>query len=455
MKRPALVLVLLACLQAPRAQQLDDVRFYNLEKEYRPTVTFVYKVMNAEALELRQIVKDMLSIHGTLYVNEKTNELYITDVPEKIEDLKTAIAGLDEKDLKAGNNLASELIYLKHQNVTEVVDIIRHKLSPEGTIIEVPHLNAFTVTDVPSKIAEVLELLEKIDVAGPHIAIEITIVEFNDERFSRLGINLFNWLQGLGARVEVYGDDIAKLDEMGDAGNVQVHSRAVPDIPARSPLRDAEKDKPYLLAAQLSVSDIVAFICENADGSVLANTRIVTTNNKSASIAAREVIPFRYQESPLAHLDPRENAVTAGLQVSVLPTLQEDSLINLRILPVIGDLTGWSPKGMPIVFERSLSTEVKVRDNSIFVLGGLRKREAVDVRRGVPGLKEVPVLKYLFSIKQKIILEREVLVFIKPTTHVSPELDRKQVQGLMHRYEAAVGNSKARRRRGKGAGSGK
>ena len=65
------------------------------------------------------------------------------------------------------------------------------------------------------------------------------------------------------------------------------------------------------------------------------------------------------------------NATALG----VTPTLQQDSLINLKIRPSIGDLTGWTPDGYPIVFERSLNTEVNVKDNTIFVLGGLKKKE--------------------------------------------------------------------------------
>ena len=197
------------------AQNLKDVKFYNLEKEYRQTETFVYKVEKASALELKQIVHDMLSIYGSLYVNEQTNQLYITDVPEKIADLKKVIVGLDMGGLKAGNNLTSKVIYLQHENVAELSEIIRHKLSPDGTLFEVPYLNAISITDVPSKIAEVEDLVGMLDVPGAHIAIEITAVEFNDERFSRLGINVFNWLQGLSVHADLHGTSPRDLQTAG------------------------------------------------------------------------------------------------------------------------------------------------------------------------------------------------------------------------------------------------
>lgn len=433
MKLKCFLVVFGAVVCGVSGQDLKDVKFYNLEKEYRQTETYVYKVKSAKALELKQIVGDMLSIYGSLYVNEETNELYITDVPEKISDVKVVVEKLDIEGIKAGNNLSSKIVYLKHENVSELSSIIRHKLSVDGTLFEVPYLNAVAITDVPSKIQEVESLVALLDVPGPHIAIEITVVEFNDERFSSLGINVFNWLQGLSVRGDFHADGISSLDKSGTA--ISVRPRTEPPLTKQENIRADDLNNNFHLSSELRVGDLVGFICENGDGTILANTRIVTRNNKEATISATEVIPYRFYENESAEIDRNVRQESAGIYLRVRPTIQQDSLINLAIFPIISDLTGWSPKGMPIIFQRMLSTEVKVKDNSVFVLGGLKKKENVEVRRGVPGLKDVPVLQYLFSIKQKITVERELLIFIRPTTGVSTELSSGQIDNLMKRYE--------------------
>jgi type II secretory pathway component GspD/PulD (secretin) len=432
------------------AQVPPDVKFYELEKEYRRTITYIYEVKNTQALELKQIVADMLSIYGTVYVNEKTNELYITDVEEKIGDLREILPGLDIDGLEAGNNLATEVVYLKHENASSLIELIRHKLSADGTLQEVPYLNALSITDIPSKITEVRELLTRLDVPGPHIGIEITVVEFNDEEFSKLGVNLFNWLQGLGIRADMHGDNPGDLI---NNASYTVGSRTEPRPVERGALLDQkDREMPQHLTAEFNIADLVGFICDNADGSVLANTRIVTRNNKEALISSKEVIPYRHYENDEAFRDRNQRMVSAGVYVRVLPTLQEDSLINLRIAPVVSDLTGWSPKGMPIIFERSLLTEVKVKEGAVFVLGGLKKREAVEVRRGIPVLKEIPILQYLFSVKQRDVVEREVLIFIRPSTRIDTDLSAAQVDTVLQRYRRAVGRrrrSRFDRRRGR------
>ncbi len=442
----ALAFIAATCTSTLARAQKGDIKFYNLEKEYRETQTFVYSVKNAEALELKQIVKDMLSIYGSLYVNEKNNALYITDVPEKLSDIKEVIPTLDMKDIKAGENLISKVFYLKHEKIGDISDIIKHKLSPEGRLFDVTHLNALSITDIPSKIDEVVQLLEQLDVPSPQISIDITVVDFNGERFSRLGVNIFNWLQGLS---------VGAMAGLGGPGNAQV-SAGLGTAPLIMPSHKttnsqsttlsggAQTDitsqswekggKHTILKGQVSVADLAGFIAENADGKILANTRIMTRNNKIAQIAAYERIA---QRSPdMFYPSPAAQAIhAAGLSVSVTPTLQKDSMINLKIVPSISDFSGWSPTGQPMIFDRSINTEVKVKDGAIYALGGLKKRETVWVHQGIPLLKDIPILGYLFSVKKKVTLEREVMVFVKPSTIPAETASRQAYEKMMEKFQ--------------------
>ncbi|MFC1585508.1 secretin N-terminal domain-containing protein [Fibrobacterota bacterium] len=446
MRNKLLISICLGLVFCGRTEELRDIKFYNLEKEYSKTVTHVYKVKKAQALELKQIISGMLSIYGSLYVNEKTNELYLTDTEEKINDLRQVLPALDVSGIKAGNNLVSKLVYLKHENVSEVIGTIRHKLSPDGSVFEVLNLNALIITDVSSKIEEVEQTLQLIDAPNPQIAVEITVLEFNNEHFSKLGINVFNWLQGLsvGANVGSGGPGKAEANVALGSGTPQPISGGLDNKQSTTDGSGSltstittDYGKRFYLGAQLNISDLVGFISENADGSVLANTRLITRNNKTASISAVERIPYRYAADEQSYESLGPSVVVAGTSVRVTPTLQSDSLINLSIIPSIANLTGWSPKGYPIVFERSINTEVKVKDNTIFVLGGLKKKESVEVRRGIPLLKDLPIIQYLFSVKQKVILDREVLIFIKPSTQISAAVSAESFNGLMKKYEEA------------------
>ena len=73
---PLLFILMVSCFP-PRGAGAetgrDDVKFYNLEKEYRQLKTIIFKPEKAHALELKYVIADMLSIYGSVYVNEKNN----------------------------------------------------------------------------------------------------------------------------------------------------------------------------------------------------------------------------------------------------------------------------------------------------------------------------------------------------------------------------------------------
>jgi general secretion pathway protein D len=104
----------------------------------------------------------------------------------------------------------------------------------------------------------------------------------------------------------------------------------------------------------------------------------------------------------------------AGVSLSVLPVIEADGFVDLAISPRISDLTGWTPNGMPIVFDRSMRTDVRVKDGETYVLGGLKRTELVDSVQGVPILKSLPLLGWFFSKRTRIKLERDVIVIIRP-----------------------------------------
>ena len=57
--------------------EADDLKVYNLDKEYRVTETKAFKLKNASVLEAKDIVARALSIYGALYANEEENTLYV------------------------------------------------------------------------------------------------------------------------------------------------------------------------------------------------------------------------------------------------------------------------------------------------------------------------------------------------------------------------------------------
>jgi len=395
------------------AQQ--PVHFYNVEKEYRPTQTIIFNPKNASVLELKQIVVDMISQYGSVYVNESSAELYITDVAEKIADITPVLNRLDKPGLLAGENLVTEVITLSNALAQDVRGLVVHKLSQEGLIQNVPYINALAITDIPSKIAEVRRLINTLDVVAKHVAIEVVIVEVNTDAFEQKGLELFSWLQRLQVHTH-FGMQRSSTDGQGFQPVVDVSAITpgfFPNLPV-SPGEQKAAASPLSFQSRFSLSDIVSFLTENAQGKVLASTRLVTANNKQASLSAGEVIPYQLHSNQAQLQAPIDQIGRTGIQLNVLPHLVDSQTVILKIAPSIASLNGWSPKGAPIIFNRALQTELKALNGQLLAVGGLRREETVVQRSGIPYLENIPLLKYLFSAEKTIALKRDVIIFIRP-----------------------------------------
>jgi len=55
-----------------------------------------------------------------------------------------------------------------------------------------------------------------------------------------------------------------------------------------------------------------------------------------------------------------------------------------------------------------------VKSGETAVLGGLLTRTEAEVERGIPGLKAIPVIKWLFTVKEKQSSLQNLVVFMTP-----------------------------------------
>jgi len=120
-----------------------------------------------------------------------------------------------------------------------------------------------------------------------------------------------------------------------------------------------------------------------------------------------------------------ENAITSedvrfvdvGLKLNVTPTINDDGFVTMTLKPEISEVVGSISSqggGIPQVNKTLVETTVLVKDGSTIVLGGLRKENKTQTRKGFPVLMDIPILKTLFSNTTDSIEATEIVIFITP-----------------------------------------
>ena len=131
-----------------------------------------------------------------------------------------------------------------------------------------------------------------------------------------------------------------------------------------------------------------------------------------------------------------------GVKLAVTPEVLPNDMIRLH---VVAERTFLTDPSNSVVFEFRLDTTktnvnstVTMKFGETLVLGGLSERETSKSSDGVPGLKDIPVLNYLFSQRVEREFERSILILLtprRPNYTRQAKADREKVEEDMSELE--------------------
>jgi type II secretory pathway component GspD/PulD (secretin) len=156
---------------------------------------------------------------------------------------------------------------------------------------------------------------------------------------------------------------------------------------------------------------------------VVSSPRIATLNNQRAVIkVARQDVYFDEQQSvgaistTLATYTPK--FITVGLILDVTPQIDNNGNIVLNIHPMLTEKVdvARSPSGseVPILDVREADTLVRVKEGETVIIGGLIKDRKRVSDTGTKGLMDLPIIGWIFRLKESEAQKNELVVFLTP-----------------------------------------
>ncbi len=157
---------------------------------------------------------------------------------------------------------------------------------------------------------------------------------------------------------------------------------------------------------------VLQALAEERDANIISNPRITTVDNREASILVGQEVPLMVQDEAFNTVIQLKQI---GIKLTVRPHINSDRQIELDVHPEVSDLSSQATVAGGIIINTSeADTRVLVNDGQTAVIGGLiRENEATRVR-GIPVLKDIPGLGWLFSSSSKVKQKRELIIFITP-----------------------------------------
>ena len=160
---------------------------------------------------------------------------------------------------------------------------------------------------------------------------------------------------------------------------------------------------------------------------VLQRPRIQTSHAVQADLFVGETRP--YITSTYSYLGSGPSSQYSQLQIgvtlSVLPLINQDGLVVMDIhqkIQSIGQEVIIDGNPIPATIDREANAKVSVRNRETIILGGFISDEKRKSASGVPFLKDIPILGFLFRNTSKSNDRRELVVLIRPTVLPTPEI---------------------------------
>lgn len=334
-----------------------------------------------------------------------------------------------------------------------ITGVIKKLISDKGKVIEDPRTNSIIVSDFPSHMRSIEEVIASLDKSEPQIMLEVELLDVSKNAVDKIGMN--------------WPETIAKLTVPGTRGirfpftgrQTKSGSGATIEYPDNAfgggwnyGTWPADKFAPSILTA-LGATLTLDFLRTLTDTKFLARPQIFTLNNETAeiSISTNESVGVKTSTSSAegtgSTVQEAERAQT-GVVLRVTPQVNIDNgEITLFVYPKVAEAVAGSTitsGSATFIFrdpeERSTKSTVRIKNGETVVLGGLIRNEKSETITKLPILGDLPFLGKMFKHSNKSKdKERELLVFITPHIIKDTTFQLAQVQkgGFPEREQSA------------------
>lgn len=283
-------------------------------------------------------------------------------------------------------------------------------LSSRGSVIYENRTNQLFVTDIPSKLEQVQQLISKIDIAVRQVLIEARIVEASDSFGKSLGVKL-----GGGGTAAANGDSPGiALGSSYVAGSAATTSGNFVNLPSTGALGSSTPGQFALsifgASADRFLNLEISALEAEGKGKVVSSPRVVTADQIKALIEQGTELPYQVASSSGATSIAFRKA---NLKLEVTPQITPEGNIILT-LDVTKDTVGQSTPAGFAIDTKHVQTQVLVENGGTVVIGGIFTESSTDTEYKVPFFGDLPGLGVLFRNRAKEITKREMLVFITP-----------------------------------------
>lgn len=369
-----------------------------------------------------QVFNSILRTQGLTYAWEGDIIRVLT-----VQDMETEVKREEQRiELDKAEPLTTQVLKISYASAAKLRENMQQFLSygrdgkPLGSVLVDEHTNSLIIQAIPSDLRRMIAVIDQLDRPISQILIQAYIVETSNDTARALGVQWGGVVLGTS-----------------NGNNIWVGPDGV-NFEDRKSLKDAD-GKPieflwpmgnisnFPLNLQDNIGLSLGFLFQNIGRSalslqlqalqkegrlnILSSPSITTLENQIALIESGSRIPIQTVENGEVNIE----YVQATLRLEVTPNVIDGDTLKLKILTNKDEPDFSRPvAGNPTIITKKAETNVILLNGQTTVIGGLNKETTSSSQAGIPYLKDVPGLGWLFGSRSRSGAMEDVLIFITP-----------------------------------------
>jgi type IV pilus assembly protein PilQ len=316
------------------------------------------------------------------------------------------------------------LAYAKAEDIKKTLDPV---LTKQGKIEVDARSNTLVLSDTPSSLAKIMPLIKSLDTETPQVLIEAKFVETQRNPQKNLGIDWSGTL--LGHELSATGYRVSPGTDPTQPTSYATDPSGVGNLTGFTMIKGLNGggwSAPYALLNPGNAAIVFNYLNQDTDSELLANPRVVATDNVKTRIAIAEQYPipnFAFSEQTASLQISGFEYKDIGIILTVTPRVNRNDFVTLDVQPEASSSSqnatlssgGGNSVQIPIINTRTAQTTVLIKSGNTLAIGGLMRVDVSDNYSKVPLMGDAPLLGPLFRNKSLSKTKRDLLIFLTPT----------------------------------------
>ena len=332
-------------------------------------------------------------------------------------DNPSALASLDSLE-----PLETSVVRVNYAKAKDLTKSIEGSLTKgRGKVIADDNSNSLIITDTRSKIGNLTEFVQGLDVRTPQVSIKAKLVFVDRTDIEELGVkyDLGNQNQFFNKVVQRCCDPTTGKPYEPSVNVVDLGGNAVAGVGNASGIV-ASSALDLVFSTALGGFTLTSFLSavERADLSDIQAEPVVTTlDNRKADILVGEETPVRVIDASSNTADAKASVTfkETGIRLTVTPHVTSNRQIGMELHTERSSIQPLAATDLGYTFQtQRAENQLLVNDGETAVIGGLTVTEVTNSRTGIPLLSGPPIIGKLFSFSSSKENRRDLIILVTP-----------------------------------------